>query len=71
MLKQIWLGFTQVGPYSWLTYQEAYDAAIRMGSAMKSRGVNPVSPNAFLIYFTFLLCVFFFDKLRENPIFKC
>lgn len=33
----------QVGPYQWITYQEAYDAAIRMGSAMRSRGVNPVT----------------------------
>ncbi|RDX94133.1 Long chain acyl-CoA synthetase 2, partial [Mucuna pruriens] len=29
-----------VGPYEWITYQEANDAAIRMGSAMRSRGVN-------------------------------
>jgi hypothetical protein len=33
----------QAGPYSWLTYKEVYDASIQMGSAMKSRGVNPVS----------------------------
>ncbi|XP_061348643.1 probable CoA ligase CCL6 isoform X1 [Gastrolobium bilobum] len=32
---------SKVGPYEWLTYQEAYDAAILMGSAMKSRCVNP------------------------------
>ncbi|KAF7810939.1 long chain acyl-CoA synthetase 2-like [Senna tora] len=32
---------SKVGPYVWLTYQEAYDSAIRMGSAMRSRGVNP------------------------------
>lgn len=32
---------SKVGPYVWLTYQEAYDAAVRMGSAMRSRGVNP------------------------------
>ncbi|KAK8463801.1 hypothetical protein PHAVU_011G049400 [Phaseolus vulgaris] len=31
----------KAGPYEWMTYQEAYDAAIRMGSAMRSRGVNP------------------------------
>ncbi|KAH9695901.1 AMP-binding enzyme family protein expressed [Citrus sinensis] len=31
----------KVGPYVWLTYQEVYDAAIRFGSAMRSRGVNP------------------------------
>ncbi|KAE8008450.1 hypothetical protein FH972_004961 [Carpinus fangiana] len=32
---------SKVGPYVWLTYQESYDAAIRMGSAMRSRGLNP------------------------------
>jgi len=43
-----WVNYTiielilQAGPYEWMTYQEAYDAAIRMGSAMRSRGVNPV-----------------------------
>ncbi|GKV23762.1 hypothetical protein SLEP1_g33458 [Rubroshorea leprosula] len=31
----------QAGPYVWLTYQEVYDAALRMGSAMRSCGVNP------------------------------
>ncbi|MCI22991.1 long chain acyl-CoA synthetase 2-like, partial [Trifolium medium] len=34
---------SKAGPYSWLTYKEVYDASIQMGSAMKSRGVNPVS----------------------------
>ncbi|KAG4967106.1 hypothetical protein JHK87_032757 [Glycine soja] len=34
---------SKVGPYEWITYQEAYDAAIRMGSAMRSRDVNPVT----------------------------
>ncbi|XP_062176432.1 probable CoA ligase CCL6 [Alnus glutinosa] len=32
---------SKAGPYVWLTYQEAYDASIRMGSAMRSRGLNP------------------------------
>ncbi|KAI4295581.1 hypothetical protein L6164_035613 [Bauhinia variegata] len=32
---------SKVGSYVWLTYQEAYDIAIRMASAMKSRVVNP------------------------------
>ncbi|CAB4290305.1 unnamed protein product [Prunus armeniaca] len=32
---------TKVGPYIWLTYQEVHDAALRMGSAIRSRGVNP------------------------------
>lgn len=31
----------KVGPYVWLTYQEVYHAAIRFGSAIRSRGVNP------------------------------
>ncbi|CAM8926552.1 unnamed protein product [Rhodiola kirilowii] len=29
------------GPYTWQTYQEAHDAAVRVGSAMRSRGINP------------------------------
>ncbi|XP_010255021.1 PREDICTED: long chain acyl-CoA synthetase 2 isoform X2 [Nelumbo nucifera] len=29
------------GPYVWRTYQEVYDEAIRIGSAIRSRGVNP------------------------------
>jgi len=33
----------QAGPYSWLTYKEVYDVSIQMGSAMRSRGINPVS----------------------------
>ncbi|KAK3195595.1 hypothetical protein Dsin_026905 [Dipteronia sinensis] len=31
----------KVGPYIWITYQEAYDAAIRLGSAIRALGVNP------------------------------
>ncbi|KAL5562569.1 hypothetical protein UlMin_032316 [Ulmus minor] len=29
------------GPYVWLTYQEVYDAVIKMGSAIRSCGINP------------------------------
>ncbi|EEF43331.1 acyl CoA synthetase, putative [Ricinus communis] len=29
------------GPYVWLTYKEVYETAIRIGSAMRSRGLNP------------------------------
>ncbi|CAK8570867.1 unnamed protein product [Lathyrus sativus] len=32
---------SKAGPYSWLTYKEVYDASIQMGSAMRSRGINP------------------------------
>ncbi|KAF5443997.1 hypothetical protein F2P56_036505 [Juglans regia] len=32
---------SKVGPYIWLTYQEVYNTAIRIGSAMRSLGVNP------------------------------
>ncbi|KAL5162234.1 Long chain acyl-CoA synthetase 2 [Glycine soja] len=32
---------SKVGSYTWLTYQDVYDAALKMGSAMRSRGVNP------------------------------
>ncbi|GMH02733.1 hypothetical protein Nepgr_004572 [Nepenthes gracilis] len=31
----------KAGPYVWLTYKEVYDSAIRIGSAIRSRGVNP------------------------------
>ncbi|KAK1554572.1 hypothetical protein Q3G72_033626 [Acer saccharum] len=31
----------KAGPYIWITYQEAYDAAIRLGSAIRTLGVNP------------------------------
>ncbi|KAE8698809.1 Long chain acyl-CoA synthetase 5 [Hibiscus syriacus] len=31
----------QAGPYVWITYQEAYDAALRIGSALRNQGVNP------------------------------
>ncbi|KAI9180955.1 hypothetical protein LWI28_009676 [Acer negundo] len=31
----------KAGPYTWITYQEAYDAAIRLGSAIRTLGVNP------------------------------
>ncbi|KAJ0076772.1 hypothetical protein Patl1_36299 [Pistacia atlantica] len=29
------------GPYIWLSYQEVYETAMRFGSAIRSRGVNP------------------------------
>jgi hypothetical protein len=59
MLTKIWLNL-QAGPYVWLTYQEAYDTAIRMDSAMRSRGLDPVTPistptNSWLL-FLFLFC---------------
>ncbi|XP_059653940.1 probable CoA ligase CCL6 isoform X1 [Cornus florida] len=31
----------KAGPYAWLTYEEVFDATIRIGTAMRSRGVNP------------------------------
>ncbi|XP_047941409.1 probable CoA ligase CCL6 [Salvia hispanica] len=31
----------KAGGYSWLTYQQVYDATIAIGSAMRRRGVNP------------------------------
>ncbi|KAJ6671315.1 LONG CHAIN ACYL-COA SYNTHETASE 2 [Salix viminalis] len=31
----------QGGPYVWLTYKEVHDSAMRIGSAMRRRGVNP------------------------------
>lgn len=53
----------QAGSYVWLTYQEAYDAAIRMGSAMRSRGVNPVSATSIEMV---LLGVFILQMIRWN-----
>ncbi|PKI47506.1 hypothetical protein CRG98_032096 [Punica granatum] len=32
---------TKVGPYVWLSYQEAYDSAVQVGSAIRRRSVNP------------------------------
>ncbi|XP_028072334.1 long chain acyl-CoA synthetase 2-like isoform X1 [Camellia sinensis] len=32
---------SKAGPYVWFTYEEAYDAALRIGSAIRSRGLNP------------------------------
>ncbi|KAK6916515.1 AMP-dependent synthetase/ligase [Dillenia turbinata] len=34
---------SKAGPYVWLTYEEVYDTALRIGSAMRSRGVEPGS----------------------------
>ncbi|KAF6155763.1 hypothetical protein GIB67_007410 [Kingdonia uniflora] len=31
----------KAGPYVWHTYQEVYDEALRIGSAIRSRGINP------------------------------
>lgn len=31
----------KAGAYSWLTYQQAYDATLTIGSAIRRRGVNP------------------------------
>ncbi|KAK1358749.1 Long-chain-fatty-acid--CoA ligase [Heracleum sosnowskyi] len=31
----------KAGPYTWITYEEAYDTTLRIGSAIRSRGVNP------------------------------
>lgn len=32
---------SKVGPYVWHTYKEVYDSAVRLGSAIRSRSVNP------------------------------
>ncbi|KAL2254705.1 UNVERIFIED_CONTAM: Long chain acyl-CoA synthetase 2 [Sesamum indicum] len=31
----------KAGAYTWLTYQQVYDATLKIGSAMRRRGVNP------------------------------
>ncbi|OAY25468.1 probable CoA ligase CCL6 [Manihot esculenta] len=41
MLGRRQLTDSKVGPYVWLTYKEVYDSAIRIGSSMRSRGLNP------------------------------
>ncbi|KAF5751132.1 long chain acyl-CoA synthetase 2 isoform X2 [Tripterygium wilfordii] len=43
MLGRRQVSDSKVGPYVWLTYQEVYDAAVRIGSAIRSRGVEPGS----------------------------
>ncbi|XP_062019514.1 uncharacterized protein LOC133736093 [Rosa rugosa] len=42
MLGQRQVSEKKAGPFVWTTYQKVYDAAIRMGSAIRSRDVNPV-----------------------------
>ncbi|KAM7251098.1 hypothetical protein ACFE04_022981 [Oxalis oulophora] len=32
---------SKAGPYAWQSYQEVYDAAMRLGSALRTRGVTP------------------------------
>ncbi|KAI4318619.1 hypothetical protein MLD38_032298 [Melastoma candidum] len=32
---------SKAGPYAWMTYRQGYDSALRIGSAIRSRGVNP------------------------------
>lgn len=31
----------KAGPYTWITYEEAYETTLRIGSAIRRRGVNP------------------------------
>ncbi|KAL5987163.1 eukaryotic long-chain fatty acid CoA synthetase (LC-FACS) [Asimina triloba] len=52
----------KVGPYAWLTYQEAYDKAIRIGSAMRASNVNPAC-NSHGIYYVPL-----YDTLGANAV---
>lgn len=33
----------QAGSYNWLTYEDVYKTTIKIGSAIRSRGVNPMS----------------------------
>ncbi|GMY05891.1 probable CoA ligase CCL6 [Fagus crenata] len=41
MLGRRQVNDSKVGPYVWLTYQEVYEVVVRVGSAMRSRGVTP------------------------------
>ncbi|RYR70079.1 hypothetical protein Ahy_A03g016594 isoform B [Arachis hypogaea] len=53
---------SEVDPYKWLTYQEAYETAIRIGSAMSSRGVNPACNSHSVTY------VPLYDTLGPNAV---
>ena len=55
----------QAGAYVWLTYGEAHDAALRMGSAIRSRSLNPISShdNSFF-WFDLLFSCFDFKVFR-------
>ncbi|KAF2556607.1 hypothetical protein F2Q68_00015748 [Brassica cretica] len=41
---------SKVGPYTWITYREAHDAALRIGSAIRSRGVGPACMSQGITY---------------------
>ncbi|KAG4906218.1 hypothetical protein JHK82_054852 [Glycine max] len=41
---------SKLGSYTWLTYQDVYDAAMKMGSAIRSRGVNPACNSCAVSY---------------------
>ncbi|KAK6136792.1 hypothetical protein DH2020_029462 [Rehmannia glutinosa] len=43
-----WDFFRYAGAYSWLTYQQVYDATLKIGSAIRRRGVNPVCATSLL-----------------------
>ncbi|KAG5022880.1 hypothetical protein JHK82_018780 [Glycine max] len=53
---------SKVGSYTWLTYQDVYDAALKMGSAMRSRGVNPACNSCAASY------VPLYDTLGPNAV---
>lgn len=41
MLGRRQISESEVDPYIWITYQEAYDTVLKLGSAIRSRGVLP------------------------------
>ncbi|XP_024164806.2 long chain acyl-CoA synthetase 2-like [Rosa chinensis] len=50
MLGQRQVNEKKAGPYVWTTYQEVYDAAIHVGSAIRSHGVNPACDSHAITY---------------------
>ncbi|PRQ23554.1 putative long-chain-fatty-acid--CoA ligase [Rosa chinensis] len=62
MLGQGQVNKKKVGPYVWTTYQEVYDAAIRVGSSIRSHGVNPACDSHAITY------VPLYDTLGANAV---
>ncbi|KAE9447217.1 hypothetical protein C3L33_20871, partial [Rhododendron williamsianum] len=53
---------SKAGPYVWITYGEAYDSALSIGSAIRSRGVNPACNSHAITY------VPLYDTLGPNAV---
>ncbi|PRQ23569.1 putative long-chain-fatty-acid--CoA ligase [Rosa chinensis] len=62
MLGQGQVNKKKVGPYVWTPYQEVYDAAIRVGSSIRSHVVNPACDSHAITY------VPLYDTLGANAV---